>query len=43
MIHLGWDEAWDLTRRILAHMNHTCARSAGEMAVRYFQQMLPSI
>jgi glycogen phosphorylase len=40
--HLGWDEAWDLTRRTLAYTNHTLLPEALEKwPVRYFQQMLP--
>jgi starch phosphorylase len=39
---LGWDEAWDLTRRTLAYTNHTLLPEALEKwPVRYFQQMLP--
>ena len=33
--HLGWDEAWDLTRTDAGvHEPHAAARSAGEMAAR---------
>jgi starch phosphorylase len=40
--HLGWDEAWDLTRRTLAYTNHTLLPEALEKwPVRFFQQMLP--
>jgi glycogen phosphorylase len=40
--HLGWADAWDLTRRTLAYTNHTLLPEALEKwPVRYFQQMLP--
>jgi len=40
--HLGWYEAWDLTRRSLAYTNHTLLPEALEKwPVHYFQQMLP--
>ncbi|MBV8145937.1 MAG: glycogen/starch/alpha-glucan phosphorylase [Gammaproteobacteria bacterium] len=40
--HLGWDEAWDLTRRTLAYTNHTLLPEALEKwPVQYFRQMLP--
>jgi len=40
--HLGWDEAWDLTRRTLAYTNHTLLPEALEKwPLRYFKQVLP--
>jgi glycogen phosphorylase len=40
--HLGWDEAWDITRRSLAYTNHTLLPEALEKwPVQYFRQMLP--
>jgi starch phosphorylase len=39
---LGWDEAWDITRRSLAYTNHTLLPEALEKwPVQYFQHMLP--
>jgi len=40
--HLGWEDAWDMTRRTLAYTNHTLLPEALEKwPVRYFQLMLP--
>jgi glycogen phosphorylase len=39
---LGWDQAWDLTRRTLAYTNHTLLPEALEKwPLRYFEQLLP--
>jgi len=40
--HLGWDRAWDLTRKVLAYTNHTLLPEALEKwPVQWFQDMLP--
>jgi glycogen phosphorylase len=39
---LGWDEAWDLTRRTLAYTNHTLLPEALEKwPVAWFERLLP--
>jgi starch phosphorylase len=39
---LGWDEAWDLTRRTLAYTNHTLLPEALEKwPVEWFEKLLP--
>ena len=41
-VHLGWDEAWDITQRTLAYTNHTLLPEALEKwPLQYFEQLLP--
>jgi len=40
--HLGWDQAWDLTRRTLAYTNHTLLPEALEKwPLEWFEALLP--
>ena len=42
--HLGWDQAWDLTTRVLAYTNHTLLPEALEKwPVEWFEILLPRL
>ncbi len=41
-VHLGWDEAWQVTQNTLAYTNHTLLPEALEKwPVKWFEEMLP--
>ncbi|MFZ0139032.1 MAG: glycogen/starch/alpha-glucan phosphorylase [Candidatus Sulfotelmatobacter sp.] len=41
-VHLGWDQAWDLTKRTLGYTNHTLLPEALEKwPVAWFETLLP--